>query len=102
MACKLGLKDVVYVLLKNKADVTVRTSNGKNPLDFAIDYHHEDCANVLIEHESWRNSLSNAVIIDGTGYFRLAKTCMLWIPSVLLYSKSRQTYILIDFLCIVV
>ena len=59
--------DVVKLLLQWKADVTFRAADGRNALDFAIDFSQKDCVLALIKHETWKLSMRNAVINPVTG-----------------------------------
>ena len=67
--------DVVKILLQWKADVTFRASDGRNALDFAIDFGQKDCVLALIKHETWQKSLKNACVhpVSGLNKYRLGK-----------------------------
>ncbi|XP_076814332.1 transient receptor potential cation channel subfamily A member 1-like [Clavelina lepadiformis] len=67
LACYHGNDDLVKLFLEYDADVTVRLSDGRNPLDVALDERNESCARTLIEHVSWKRSLSNALLCSGPG-----------------------------------
>nr|CAB3267277.1 transient receptor potential cation channel subfamily A member 1 homolog [Phallusia mammillata] len=59
LACQEGHTEMVQVLLQWKADVTHRSVDGRNALDFAIDSGNASCARVIIEDEKWREALKN-------------------------------------------
>ena len=67
LACQRGHVDVVKLLLERKADVTYKIADGRNALDFAIDFGQKDCVLALIKHPTWKLSLKNAVINPVTG-----------------------------------
>ena len=62
LSCKNGHLEMVNLLLNWRADVTFRSSDGRNALDFAIDSNQKDCVVALLRHASWKDSLRNAVV----------------------------------------
>ena len=71
LAAQKGHVDILHLLLSWKADVTFRSADGRNALDFAIDFNQKECVLALIKHETWQLSLKNAVYHRTTGLFRL-------------------------------
>ncbi|XP_077974410.1 uncharacterized protein LOC120329316 isoform X2 [Styela clava] len=67
LACKEGHVDMVKLLLKWKADVSLRTSDGRNALDYAIDYGKEESAMAIMESTQWREALQNRTKDIATG-----------------------------------
>ena len=67
LACQRGHVNVVKILLNWKADVTFKSSDGRNALDFAIDFGQKECVLALIKHETWQLSMNNAMINPVTG-----------------------------------
>lgn len=62
LAAQFGHVEIIGLLLNWRADVTFRSADGKNALDFAIDHNQKDCVLALIKHSSWKHSLRNSVI----------------------------------------
>ena len=67
LACKKGHVGIVRILLQWKADVAFKSPDGRNSLDFALDFQHKECAYALIQHSTWQDSLKNAVRNPNTG-----------------------------------
>ncbi|CAK8698608.1 transient receptor potential cation channel subfamily A member 1-like isoform X2 [Clavelina lepadiformis] len=67
LACQRGHVEMVHLLLQWKADVTFRSADGRNALDYAIDCSQKECVLALIRHETWQQSLKNAVINPVSG-----------------------------------
>ena len=61
LACENGHEDVVEVLLKSGADVTIKHRNGFNCLDFALDNGKWDCALAIINSEYWEDALRSKI-----------------------------------------
>ena len=59
LACRYGAADVVKLLLHYGCDVTASLCDGRNPLDVAIDESNEACVKILLEDESWIQSMKN-------------------------------------------
>ena len=55
------------MLLDWGADVTAKISDGRNPLDCAIDQDEPDCVQAILNHASWRDALRNAFVDPITG-----------------------------------
>ena len=66
-ACVNGHPQVVSVLLDWRADITAKLSDGRNPLDCAIDQDEQDCVQAILSHETWRDGLRNAYVDPITG-----------------------------------
>lgn len=66
-ACLNGHPVVVSILLDHRADVTAKLSDGRNPLDCAIDQDEPECVQAILEHDSWKEALRNAYIDPVTG-----------------------------------
>ena len=47
--------------LKKGASVETVDVEGRNALDFAIDYYHEDVVEEILKRPSWKDALSNAI-----------------------------------------
>ena len=69
LACQRGHVNVVKILLEWKADVTFKSSDGRNALDFAIDFGQKECVLALIKHETWQLSMKNATFNPVTGNY---------------------------------
>lgn len=67
LASQRGHVELIQLLLQWKADVTFRSADGRNALDFALDHSQRDCVHALIKHETWQLSLKNAVKSPITG-----------------------------------
>nr|XP_018668223.2 transient receptor potential cation channel subfamily A member 1 homolog isoform X2 [Ciona intestinalis] len=67
LACQRGHVDMIALLLQWRADVTFRSADGRNALDYAIDHSQKDCVRALLRHETWKQSMKNAVIHPVTG-----------------------------------
>ena len=67
LACQSGHVDVVKILLQRKASVDFRSLDGRNALDFAIDFGQKECALMLVQHETWMKSMKNATVDPVTG-----------------------------------
>jgi len=67
LACQRGHMEVVNLLLEWKADVSFRSIDGRNALDYAIDFGQRSCVLTLIKHETWKESLKNAYVYSRTG-----------------------------------
>jgi len=67
LASQRGHVELIQLLLQWKADVTFRSADGRNALDFALDHSQRDCVHALIKHETWQLSLKNAVKNPITG-----------------------------------
>ena len=67
LASQRGHVEVINLLLQWKADVTFRSADGRNALDYAIDFSQKDCVLALIKHETWQSSLKNTVVNPVTG-----------------------------------
>ena len=61
LACKGGHEETVRLLLANEADCGHVDAEGRNALDYAIDYYHEECVEVLLRSPQWEVCLANAV-----------------------------------------
>ena len=54
-----GRKDVVELLLANKAELDARDKNGKTPLHFAASYDHRDVLELLLANKAEVNAKTN-------------------------------------------
>jgi ankyrin repeat protein len=54
-AARFGYKDVVELLLANKADANAQTKQGLTPLEMASMGGHKDVAELLLAHGAWVN-----------------------------------------------
>ena len=90
--------DVVKLLLQWKADVTFRAADGRNSLDFAIDFSQKDCVLALIKHETWKLSMRNAVINPVSGLLLLKLLFLKFYKitySATWFNSIRETFIFI-------
>nr|XP_039268134.1 transient receptor potential cation channel subfamily A member 1 homolog isoform X2 [Styela clava] len=62
LSAKNGHLEMVNLLLNWRADVTFRSADGRNALDFAIDSNQKDCVVALLKHSTWKDSLRNSVV----------------------------------------
>ena len=67
LACQFGHVEIVQLLLSWDADVTLRSADGRNGLDYAIDNLQKDCVYALLKHSSWESSMRNVIIDQRTG-----------------------------------
>jgi len=49
-AASEGHRDMVELLLANKADINAKDNDNKTPLDYAVKNAHEDVAELLRQH----------------------------------------------------
>ncbi|CAG5110986.1 Oidioi.mRNA.OKI2018_I69.chr2.g5330.t1.cds [Oikopleura dioica] len=60
LASMNGHLEVAKYLLEQGADVRIVDTDGRNALDYAIDYYHEDIVTMFLESDEWKACLSNA------------------------------------------
>jgi len=65
-----GHKQVIEILLASKADVGFKLSDGRNPLDCAIDKNHTECVQAILNHHTWKTAMRNAYMDPLTGVAR--------------------------------
>ncbi|KAK3773373.1 hypothetical protein RRG08_023251 [Elysia crispata] len=68
LASSFGHSKVVKLLLEWDADVTLRDDGGRNCLGRAIENHHVNVAEVIINSDVWKDALRNAYINPNTGF----------------------------------
>lgn len=68
LASSFGHSKVVKLLLEWDADVTLRDDNGRNCLGRAIENHHVNVAEVIINSSVWKDALRNAYVNPNTGF----------------------------------
>ena len=68
LACQRGHVEVVNLLLEWKADVSFRSIDDRNALDYAIDFSQRSCVLTLIKHKTWKESLKNAYVDSASGW----------------------------------
>ncbi len=69
MACQNGHKDIVQLLVKANASVTLRNAQVYNCLEIDIINRHEDVVYELLAHSTWRDMMQNAQPIEDTEAF---------------------------------
>lgn len=69
LACMGGHANTVRMLLENNQDCTQLDVEGRNCLDYAIDFYHEECVELLLNSSSWQALLSNAQYDKNTERF---------------------------------
>ena len=62
LSCQRGHVEIVRLLLNWNADVTFRSLDGRNGLDYAIDSMQKQCVMELLKHDSWKESLKNTIV----------------------------------------
>ena len=74
LACQRGHVEVVNLLLEWKADVSFRSIDDRNALDYAIDFGQRSCVLTLIKHKTWNESLKNAYVDSVSGLYCTSKS----------------------------
>ena len=59
----------IGLVFRWKADVTICSVDGRNALDFAVDFGNVECAQMLIRSDTWRESLRNRSVSFYTGVY---------------------------------
>lgn len=57
-ACACGHVEAVQLLLENRSNVSGKNTHDQAPIDMAIDNLHNDVATVLLQHKTWRDSVT--------------------------------------------
>lgn len=70
-ACSGGHTEAVQLLLDKRANVMLKNTYDQSPLEVATDYSHNDVAIIMLQHKSWRQSMSVRNIKGLTVFDRL-------------------------------
>ena len=55
---------MVTLLIKSGANVNLGADEGRNCLDYAIDYYQEACVEAILKSDTWDNALQSATMDD--------------------------------------
>ncbi|XP_077989290.1 transient receptor potential cation channel subfamily A member 1-like [Glandiceps talaboti] len=69
LAARNGHKEVVHILLDKNANIRKKNLKGKNCLDLAIEYNHQEVAMVIVEHPKWKDVMRNVNIDEETNNY---------------------------------
>jgi len=62
LCCQRGHVEILRLLLQWNANVKFRSPDGRNGLDYAIDYMQKPCVMELLKHRTWMDSLQNVIV----------------------------------------
>ncbi|CBY41836.1 unnamed protein product, partial [Oikopleura dioica] len=90
LASMNGHLEVAKFLVDQGADVKNVDSEGRNALDYAIDYYHEDIVTMFLESDQWKACLSNATDMAKENFMRPYVTPM---RKLILHMPDQAKYI---------
>merc|ERR1711884_771768 len=85
-----GHLEVAKFLVDQGANVKTVDSEGRNALDYAIDYYHEDIVTMFLESDEWKACLSNATDSSKENFMRPYVTPM---RKLILHMPEQAKYI---------
>ena len=94
LAGRNGHEDVIKLLLSKKADIEIKSRDGLNALDMAIDNGHYDAVEVILDSDVWEQSLRSKIRLANGGVMTPMRRLIEKMPDMAkkVFSKCISSY----------